>query len=131
MLIYIGHSSSFNYKEELYLPLKTSELWDKYTFILPHDEKEEPTDSKLTITHCDLVIAEVSYPSTGLGIELGWANVASREILCLYKDTAKISSSLNIVCSNFLNYSNSEHMIEQLSNWLIENNFAPSKGSKI
>ncbi len=73
MKIYIGHSREYNYLEDLYMPLKTSLLFKNHEIILPHDKRN--LISKDIIKKCNLFIAEVSFPSTGLGIELGWANI--------------------------------------------------------
>lgn len=40
--------------------------------------------TKDIIKTCDLMIAEVSLPATGLGIELGWAKAFKVPILCMY-----------------------------------------------
>ena len=85
MRIYVSHSTTLNYRHSLYSPLKTSVLWQQHYFILPHDEQSDPINSKAIISEVNLVIAEVSYPSTGFGIELGWANIANRPILCLHQ----------------------------------------------
>jgi hypothetical protein len=37
------------------------------------------------LTACDLVIAEVTTPSLGVGYELGWATVLEKPVLCLYR----------------------------------------------
>lgn len=34
---------------------------------------------------CDLVVAEVSTPSLGVGYELGWATGLKKPVLCLYR----------------------------------------------
>ncbi|MGE0083591.1 MAG: nucleoside 2-deoxyribosyltransferase [Desulfococcaceae bacterium] len=34
---------------------------------------------------CDLVVAEVSVPSLGVGYELGWAAALDKPVLCLYR----------------------------------------------
>jgi len=34
---------------------------------------------------CDLVVAEVSVPSLGVGYELGWATALSKPVLCLHR----------------------------------------------
>ena len=44
--IYVGHSSSYDYVNELYQPLKASKLWDDHILILPHDDKSETIPSK-------------------------------------------------------------------------------------
>jgi len=48
-------------------------LFKNHEIILPHDKRN--LISKDIIKKCNLFIAEVSFPSTGLGIELGWANI--------------------------------------------------------
>jgi len=68
--IYITHSRDFDYKTELYTPLRNSSLNSQHRFILPH-ETNEFINSKEIIQRSNLVIAEVSYPATGVGIELG------------------------------------------------------------
>lgn len=118
MKIYVVHSTGFNYKDELYQPLKASKLWRQHDFILPHDMQNEPIHSKEIISSCDLMIAEVSYPSTGAGIELGWASKESCKILCIHNKEGKPSSSLKMLTSDFLIYSSSEDLIQQLRSWL-------------
>jgi hypothetical protein len=118
MKIYIGHSSAFDYKRLLYFPLQSSALWQQHSFMLPHEHSSDPADSKTVISNADLVIAEVSYPSTGLGIELGWAHNANRKILCLHQQNTKPSSSLSIICDQFIHYSDSDDLINQLTQWL-------------
>ena len=115
MQIYLGHSSEFDYRRLLYLPLKSSHLWQEHRFILPHDNHSEPVHSKTIISKVDLVIAEVSYPSTGLGIELGWANDANRMILCLHQQQSTPSTSLRIISDQFLQYTDPEDLITKLA----------------
>ena len=70
MKIYVGHSSSFDYRAELYHPLAELNLTG-CEFVFPHVASESPTNSKEHMQAIDLMIAEVSYPSIGLGIEIG------------------------------------------------------------
>jgi hypothetical protein len=37
------------------------------------------------LTACDLVVAEVTVPSLGVGYELGWASALKKPVLCLYR----------------------------------------------
>jgi hypothetical protein len=39
MKIYIGHSTEMQYEEELYSPLKESEIIEEHELMLPHDSK--------------------------------------------------------------------------------------------
>lgn len=44
MRIYVTHSSGFNYKNELYLPLRNSALNEKHEITLPHEHTETEGD---------------------------------------------------------------------------------------
>ena len=114
MKIYIGHSKNFDFKKELYQPLKQSGLASKHELVFPH-ETDQVINSKDIIKNCDLMIAEVSFPATGLGIELGWANCFERQIICIYKTGSKISSSLKVVTNTFIEYSDNEELVNKLS----------------
>jgi len=37
------------------------------------------------LAQCDLVVAEVTTPSLGVGYELGWATALKKPVLCLYR----------------------------------------------
>ncbi len=113
MKIYVCHSSMFDYVKELYEPLRNSNLSKKYELILPHETSKKTFDSKKMIPSCDLIISEVSYPSTSMGIELGWANKDNKRILFIHKRGFKISNSLREVSSDFIEYSNSDDLIKK------------------
>lgn len=114
MNIYIAHSTLFDYQSLLYLPLQNSKLWTQHKFILPHTDTIAPLNTKNIITHSDLIIAEVSYPSTGMGIELGWANIANRQIICLYYNLANPSSSLQYVANAIIAYNDVIDLIKKI-----------------
>ena len=114
MKIYVCHSYAFDYKKDLYEPIRHSELNNKYEFIFPHEVSDQIFNSREIIPQCDLIISEVSYPSTGMGIELGWANNENKKILFIYKKGCTISHSLKTVSSDFIEYSNSVDLIEKL-----------------
>ena len=112
MNIYVAHSRSFDFQTELYEPIRQSSLNNEHSFILPHEKSDQPRSSKEFFKNeCALVIAEVSYPATGLGIELGWADALGVPIIFLHKKGSKISNSLKILSSNFIEYSNQEELI--------------------
>lgn len=116
MNIYISHSRSFDFAKEIYVPIRTSSLNSEHVFLLPHEESDTvfPTKDYLESQQCELVIAEVSYPSTGQGIELGWAEMLHIPIVCFSKHDAKVSQSLYVVTNKFISYSNSEDLIEKI-----------------
>jgi hypothetical protein len=115
MNIYMIHSRNFDFQKDLYNPIKISPLSKKHSFIFPHDGNDELFSSKEFFRKdCDLVIAEVSYPATGLGIELGWANMLNIPIVCILKKDSKITNSLKSVSNHFLEYSNSEELLVRI-----------------
>lgn len=115
----MAHSREFDFNKELYQPLRNSILNKEHEIVLPHEESDKPFNSKEFLRDsCDLMIAEVSYPSTGLGIELGWANLYNVTILCVYKKGPKPSESLKVLTSNFLEYSDSKELISGIKDFI-------------
>lgn len=114
MKIYVSHSSEYDYINKIYKPINRSVLNKSNTFYLPHENKNNIIDTKDLIGNCDLVIAEVSIPSTGQGIELGWASHSKTPIVCIYEKVAKISSSLKFITDKFIEYEDTEDMIEKI-----------------
>lgn len=117
MKIYVGHSSSMNYREDLYKPLKQSKLNEEHELVFPHEETEEKFNSKqLLEEECDLFIAEVSNPSTGLGIELGWANLLDIKTICIHKQGKRPSSSISEVTEIIEPYEGKDQLISTIQN---------------
>lgn len=121
MKIYVSHSTNFDFAKELYEPLTNSALGIVHYFIFPHKDSLEPYPSKelLQERKCDLVLAEVSLPSTGQGIELGWANFSGVKIICVHKRGAKISDSLTAVSRKFISYTDKNDLVAELSKILL------------
>jgi hypothetical protein len=115
MKIYFAHSSTYpNFEKELYEPMKMSELSKKHQFILPHENRAEGINSKELIANCDLVLAEISFLSTGMGIELGWADMLERKIVCIHKEGLTPSLSIRFISQNIVRYRDSESMIKNI-----------------
>lgn len=112
MKIYIAHSRDIDFINELYKPIKNSVELSNCEFILPHERKQENNNNRMIYKNLDMIIADVSKPSTGLGIELGWANDDNVKIYCIYKKGFKYSSSLKTVSNNFYEYSNELELID-------------------
>ena len=117
MKIYFGHSKDFDFKNELYKPIRESVLNNEHEILFPH-ETDEFFNSKDRIKNCDLMIAEVSYPATGLGIELGWAEMLKTQVLCVSRKGCKISGSLKVVTKDFIEYENAEDLVEKLTKFI-------------
>lgn len=117
MKIYIGHSSNFDYREKLYRPIKRSCMTREHEIIFPHENSEDQFDSREFLENeCDLMVAEVSRPSTGLGIELGWADMLNLPAILANKAGSEPSSSISSVSDNIITYESSEELVQILEN---------------
>ena len=103
MKIYLCHSTGYDYAKELYEPIKASALLGVHDVMFPHDAGAD-AHSRDIIAACDLVIAEVSFPSTGMGIELGWADAAGKRIICVHRADAKPSGALRHIAKDIVTY---------------------------
>ena len=115
MKIYVSHLRNSDFINELYEPLKEAKL--PVEFIFPHDNGSESFNSKeLFEKHeCDYVLAEVSAPSTGQGIELGWADVFGVPILCFYKTGSSPAKSLSKITDKIIEYGDSMDLVNKLA----------------
>lgn len=113
MKLYVCHSTNFDYQSELYEPLR-QEFGEAHQLVLPHDNKDGE-HSKAIIASSDMVLAEVSYPSTGQGIELGWADDLNIPIVCLYKSTETPSGALRHVAREIIAYDATGDMIVKMT----------------
>lgn len=120
MIIYVSHSRDFEYKKELYFPLTDSPLLKTHRFILPHEKSDTLYHSKALFKEkkCDLVLAEVSYPSTGVGIELGWADIMEIPVVCIYRAGVSPSQSLKAVSHHFIAHINAIDLVRKLASFL-------------
>lgn len=116
MKIYVSHLRRGKYEEELYKPLLSSKLAEKHSFIFPHNKSQKPFNTKDLFKNnlCDLVLAEISYPATGQGIELGWANLLNIPIYCIYKKGQDVSGSALSISKKSFEYIDVKDMIEKL-----------------
>ncbi|GAB4219386.1 MAG: hypothetical protein Fur009_5320 [Candidatus Microgenomates bacterium] len=115
--IYVPHSSSFDFKNELYLPIRKSALNKLYNFYLPQENGREKITKDL-IRSFDLILAEVSYLSTGQGIELGWVSMMNVPIICIYNESKKYSPALYYITNQFVSYKDKDDMIVKIKKTL-------------
>ena len=111
MRIYIAHSRQFDYINKIYQPIRNDNELKKEKIILPH-ETEDSNNKRVFYDNIDLLIAEVSAPSIGLGIELGFAYDSNIPIYCLYEKGKKYSKSLEVITKNIIEYKSSEDFIK-------------------
>lgn len=100
--IYFSHKRE---QAEALYPLLKTHCPDGRIYILPHENSGDPfpVKSYLQEGKIDLVLAEVSYPATGQGIELGWANWCNIPIACIHQSD-KVSGSLRVLSDVFVRY---------------------------
>jgi hypothetical protein len=115
VLIYCVHSSAFNFIDEFYKPIQNSASFKKHQFAFPHASGAEPIHSKSVIKACDLVLAEVSHVSTGMGIEIGWADAAGKPILAIHRNGTTISRSIKLVATEVFSYASLDDVMDRLS----------------
>jgi|SRR3989338_3391069 len=118
MKIIITHASSFDYEIELYEPLKKAVESTGHELAFPHVWHEQDKSTKEFLKNADLVIAEVSHPSTGQGIELGWADMLNVPMLFLRKQGSRSSNSLRYLKGNYIDYTTSEDLIQKVQAYL-------------
>ncbi|MEK7530522.1 MAG: hypothetical protein AAB573_01530 [Patescibacteria group bacterium] len=119
MKIFVAHSSSFDFRKKLYEPLHASALNTVHTFIFPQSHGAENVTPEL-IKSCDALIAEVSMPSTGMGIELGWADAFKVPILCIHESGTKFSDSIHHVTKKVIAYDGSHDMVRKIQQHITE-----------
>jgi nucleoside 2-deoxyribosyltransferase len=117
MKLYLSHASSYDYRAELYAPLRRT-LAKQHDIFFPHEAENEGVQTKGIIPICDAVLAEVSYPSTGQGIELGWASAAGVPIICFYKTGSQPSSALRFISDEIFEYESTEDLADALPAYL-------------
>jgi len=116
MLIYVSHATQFDYKNELYEILKLSPKFKEHHFILPHEFADKAKHSYDDIKRSDVFLADVSYPSTGQGIEIAWADSLNKKIVCIHKKNSHYSSSLDLLNCEFHPYSDEKTLLTILGN---------------
>lgn len=112
MKIYFAHSRDYDYQSELYQPLRHCLELNQADLIFPHESAAQNRQTRDFYKTLDLVIAEVSHPATGMGIELGWAYDDGIPIVCISQQSAKISGSLHAITDQFYTYSTPDELIQ-------------------
>ncbi len=119
MILQFGHSRDYNYQKELYDPIINDQLLTTHTLILPHLDGKIWVDSRNTLKTVDVFFAEVSYPSLWLWIELWFAALYEKNIVCLYKKWSQLSWSLKYVSNNFIEYEDANDLIIKIKTYLL------------
>lgn len=118
MKIYLGHSSAIDYETRLYQPLRDSQLFEDHTLVLPHADDGLFDSKQFFEAECDLVVAEVSTASTGLGIELGWADLYNVPVLAIHRTDADPSSAITAVTTDIQTYTEPEDVPQLIETYI-------------
>lgn len=121
MKILVAHASNFDYLNELYQPLKKSFLTQEHTFIFPKENENTEIETNSQIPNTDLLIAEVSYPSTGTGIEIGLVQAAHIPTIFLHKKGTTPTSSLKFIEGTIIEYIDSNDLVIKISDYINNN----------
>jgi nucleoside 2-deoxyribosyltransferase len=117
MKIYIAHASGYGFKEQLYAPIRSSNLHSEHTINLPQEGPIEEITRDMIAT-CDMVVADVSHPSLGVGIEMGWANAAGVPVIAMYQKGSAVSFSIDNAVTERFEYDGPEDMLTKLADVL-------------
>lgn len=93
--------------------LAQSEVMENERILVPRDVYERDVN---WIKNCDVLIAEVSVPSHGVGYEIGIALNIGKPVLCLYQKERKVSKMITGNPDSALtisDYSDTEEAISQ------------------
>ncbi len=115
MTMYVSHSADFDFQNELYLPLRNSNLNNQYKIILPQEQNNTLFKSREYFQdQCDFMVVESSYPSPGVGIEVGWADAYEVPIIAIYKRGFGLPESIKVLSKKIIEYSNSDELVSDL-----------------
>ena len=119
MKFYAPHSRSFDFEKEWYAPLRELGLETGHEFVFPHEKSSVAENSKEAMKVFDGIIAEVLFPSTGMGIELGWADMLGKPIILVYRVGAEVSPSVLGLTDRVVRYTDIDELKMGLSQQLL------------
>ncbi len=94
--------------------IRRTDWSEEFEFVLPHEFSSDQNDIKSLFQEIDLIIAEVSHPSTCQGIELGFAETINVPIVCVYKKGMQFSAALNTIWDKFYEYDSADGLVEAI-----------------
>lgn len=116
--IYLAHSSKYDYQANLYQPIKSSNLNNEYEFTYLLDQPIFLPNTKETIKSFDAVVAEIGYPSTGAGIEIGWADAFRVPLVLIHSSEYQPATYYKELTEYIIAYNSNADMIAKLQDTL-------------
>lgn len=98
--------------------LVESDVQEKDRVLSPQEVYERDVN---WIRNCDILIAEVSVPSHGVGYEIGFALTNGKPVLCIHHNERKVSKMITGNLDPALSvqsYSETQHAISLIRNFL-------------
>jgi nucleoside 2-deoxyribosyltransferase len=112
MKIYCAHATCFDFQQEFYQPLRVALAPAKAELLLTHAEAQAGViNTRQLIAKAELCFAEVSYSSTGMEIELGWADALGIPIVAFYRQDCVPSTSLPLIARQMIGYSTAADLV--------------------
>ena len=120
MRIYVAHPTSLDYENNIYIPFRSDSFFNQHELILPHEASSHIHSSREDYKNVDLVIAECSQPSTGMGIELGWFYDENKPIFYFYQAGTKPSNAISIVAKTMVKYKDKEDFVNKAKEAIVD-----------
>ncbi len=86
---------------------------DAYNF-MPNQEKEMMQTAFDELDNSDILIAELSTKSIGVGIEIGYAYAKNKPIIYLYATDTEYSTTASGTANTVIKYKNTHDLIEKM-----------------
>ena len=115
MKIFIAHSSNFDFENKLYKPILDSDIVKNHEVFLPIQNGREAV-TKEVIGECDVLFADLSSPSTGAGIELGWADMQNVPVVCIHEEGSIVTPAIKYITNKIFAYKDSDELIKIIKN---------------
>lgn len=119
MKIFVAHSSQFDFKNKLYPVLRESSLNTDHQILLPQENDSKDEITLEMIKSCDVLVAEVSAPSLGAGIEIGWANALKIPVIAVYEKGSQPSFSIDNAVDYRVEYGDGDDLVSKLKDVLV------------
>ena len=94
--------------------MRNDSFFSRHELIFPHEESSKIINTRDDYKDVDVVIAECSKPSTGVGVELGWFYDDKKPIYCFYKIGMRPSKAIAAIAKEAIEYSDSNDLINKI-----------------
>jgi hypothetical protein len=118
--VYVCHSTHFDFKNELYGPLREG-LGGLVNLILPHENSDEQFDSKTLFSRNDDLVVLVLFngrASTGKDKETGMAYQVDVPMVGIYRKGLVLKPSEKVGVVHEIEYESIENIVEPFKKWL-------------